>query len=131
MLILIELVVISVLSFLIIRDLVIRLRIGRRRGEFVCLRCGKCCTLKVEPTSEEIRKMEERGFRREEFMEGRFIKRVNGACIFLKKENGFYKCGIYDFRPEVCRAWPFSAFMGGRFVMARMFSCPGLARIEK
>ncbi len=80
---------------------------GSRRdwtaGRFECLMCGKCCTLKIEPSKEDIKRIEGLGYRKNEFMDGKYIRQKNNACIFLKKEGNHYKCSIYDYRPMVCR----------------------------
>ena len=59
------------------------------------------------------------------------LKRVNKACVFIEKRNGLYYCKIHKFKPAVCRKWPFSGFFKKRFIYAKIFNCPGLARINK
>ena len=34
-------------------------------------------------------------------------KRPNGWCVFLSKEQGIYKCEVYENRPKICRKYPF------------------------
>jgi len=39
--------------------------------------------------------------------EKRFMKfNEIGDCVFLKKLNGRYACGVYEARPSICRAYP-------------------------
>lgn len=40
---------------------------------------------------------------------GRLRNREDGSCIFLKfcVEEDRYECSIYDFRPALCRLYPF------------------------
>ena len=83
----------------------------KRKSKFNCIKCGLCCALKVEPPEKEIRKIEKSlGESRALFMEGKYLKRVNGYCIFLKKEGEDKICSIYKFRPTICKAWPFRSF---------------------
>ena len=36
-----------------------------------------------------------------------FLKfRENGYCFFLNENNGKYSCGVYEYRPEICRSFP-------------------------
>jgi len=28
-----------------------------------------------------------------------------GGCVFLRREGNWYRCGVYESRPEVCRTW--------------------------
>ena len=102
--------------------------LSKRRHEFRCLKCGKCCILKVEPTAGDIKRIESAGRRRRDFMEGRFLKRVKGRCIFLKRQGRHYICSIHEHKPAVCRAWPFTGVFRSRFLFRRTFSCPAMER---
>ncbi len=118
--------------FIILLGKLKQLYLGRRKSGFSCLRCGKCCTLRVKPGKEDIESIVRAGYRKEDFLVKGWIKMVNGACCFLRKRNGFAECAIYEHRPRVCRNWPFSAFFRGKFIYARLFNCPGLSgRCEK
>jgi len=92
---------------------------------FQCLQCGKCCTLTVEPTEQDIDKIERMGYKRDRFLKDGKLRKLNGACCFLKREGSKYFCSIHEIKPRVCRKYPFT-------VMSRdkLFSCPGL-RVEK
>lgn len=102
--------------------------LSRRKHEFECFRCGKCCTLKVEPTRGDVKRIESAGHSRKDFMDGRFLKRVKGKCFFLERQGKHYACSLYQHRPDVCRAWPFTGVFRGRFLFSRTFSCPGIAK---
>ena len=91
----VEIFVIGGLFFLIVYGKVKRIILGRKKGGFSCLKCGKCCTLKVEPPEEDIKRIESLGLSRRDFMDGKEIKRVNGACIFLKKGKDGFTCVRY------------------------------------
>ena len=80
----------------------------KKKNQFNCIKCGLCCALMVEPDEKEIKKIERNiGQGRDSFMEGRYLKRVNGYCTFLKNKNSENICSIYKFRPKICRGWPF------------------------
>ena len=82
----------------------------KKKDQFDCIKCGLCCALRVEPEEKEIKKIERNtGQGRDSFMEGRYLKRVNGYCTFLKNKNGENICSIYKFRPKICSRWPFKA----------------------
>ncbi len=123
--------VIVVFFYLLLFGKLKQLYLGRKRGEFSCQRCGKCCTLRVKPKKEDVERIVKAGYRKEDFLVRGWMKRVNGACCFLEKKDGFARCSIYEHRPGVCRNWPFSAFFRGKFIYARVFRCPGLDKIKR
>ena len=119
------------LLYILVFSRVRQIYLGRKKKDFECMRCGKCCTLRVKPSKKDLERILKAGYKKEDFLDRGWIKRVNKACYFLKKNrNGTY-CSIYNHRPDTCRGWPFSAFFRGRFIYARLYSCPGLARINK
>ena len=83
-----------------------------------CRRCGVCCTRHqayVRP--EDIRRITafcaitETDWQRLyddprwEFNDYRLIRHVNGACAFLKYEEGLACCSIHPVRPACCAEW--------------------------
>ncbi len=106
--------------------------LSKRKHEFGCFKCGKCCTLEVEPTEEDIKRVESLGHKRTNFMDGKCLKRVKGKCVFLKRQGKYYICSVHEHKPRVCREWPFIGVFRGRFLFSKTFSCPGIARfLEK
>ncbi len=86
---------------------------------FKCIRCGKCCRLRVKPNEEDIKRIKKAG--KKNFMNEKFIKRVNEnrQCKFLKSKKGIARCSIYKNRPEICRKWPNSQGIFGKQVDPR------------
>ncbi|MFH1276646.1 MAG: YkgJ family cysteine cluster protein [Candidatus Woesearchaeota archaeon] len=100
---------------------------------FKCTSCGQCCRPIVLITEEEIKTIESIGMKRKSFIDidplnesGTInaLKQVNGVCMFLKKDNTNYDdnqnnqnnktkennkfiCSIYNYRPSICRKYPF------------------------
>jgi Fe-S-cluster containining protein len=106
--------------------------LSRRKHEFGCFKCGKCCTLRVEPTEEDTKRMESLGYKRIDFMDGKCLKKVKGKCTFLKRQGKYYVCSVHEHKPRVCREWPFTGIFRGRFVYSKTFSCPAIAKfLEK
>jgi len=83
-----------------------------------CRRCGVCCTTHqafVTPADID-RIIDYLGITLEEwdelyddprwkYSEWRLIRQVNGACAFLKYENGLAACAIHAVKPECCAKW--------------------------
>ena len=83
----------------------------------ICKGCGECCKQSpfIELSKHEINSLERlTGLAPELFtnpkgsgVEEYFLQlNKDGACIFLNEENGGYSCGVYDARPEICKAFP-------------------------
>jgi len=76
-----------------------------RRRKFKCLRCGRCCRLRVRLSKEDIKRLMKAG--KKDFIEDkRWLKRINGYCMFLEIKKGKSKCTVYNHRPDICRWWP-------------------------
>lgn len=77
-------------------------------NEFTCVRCGKCCH-DVPLSPPELAMFTYILKTQGKWDESRIIKTKNsmviysGTCPFLKSDS---LCGIYDFRPTVCKLYP-------------------------
>ncbi len=59
-------------------------------------------------------------------MEGGLKSKEDGSCIFLKfdEEENRYECSIYDFRPVLCRLYPFDFDrVDSNIVMLKFIPC--------
>ena len=123
---LIALSIASVIGYSYIRSV----HIARNFSRFRCYKCGKCCSdYRIGIKEKDIARIEEHGFSRKDFMSGRHIRKIDGRCFFLKKKGDDYICSIHGFKPDVCRKWPLVRV--GPFRIVRVFSCPGMARINR
>jgi hypothetical protein len=116
-------------AYLYIFSFIKSVYLGRKRDEFRCLRCGKCCKLNTKVSESDAKRIGKLGYKN--FLNGSSLKRRGGNCMFLEEKNGFYTCRIYRSRPDVCRNWPFYKTFFGKLTLAKTFSCPGLARISR
>jgi Fe-S-cluster containining protein len=83
-----------------------------------CRRCGVCCTrhqayvrpeeierivafLRISPDVWDNLYDDSRWA----YHDYRLIRHVNGACAFLKYDNGLATCAIYAVRPDCCADW--------------------------
>jgi Fe-S-cluster containining protein len=74
-----------------------------------CTNCGICCEeTMMELSSEDIERLEERGYRLEEFavtVDGiTRLRNVDGYCVFYNRTDK--KCKIYEKRPIGCYLYP-------------------------
>ena len=85
-------------------------------SDFKCTKCGECCRPIVKVSENAIKRIEESGWKREDFLdvdpisenyEKNTLKQVNRACMFLKREGKEFVCSIYEHRPDTCRKYPF------------------------
>lgn len=78
--------------------------LGKRK--FKCLRCGKCCSLRINLPKEDIIKIKKAGYNN--FIEGKNkLKKVNGYCIFMNLENGITSCKLENSaKPQICVNFP-------------------------
>ena len=102
----------------------------------ICLECKGCCKFfgmasswVPKATSEDIKKIKEKGVPLADFLDGKTLKPsyVREAEIFICKFLNFTssKCTIYDIRPFMCRLYPFILNHKGKkvFLAADPF-CP-------
>ncbi len=83
-----------------------------------CRNCGICCQNFpfVEVNDAEMTVLEKfTQMDRKEFTDpigsnydaGHFLKfKENGDCMFLKADNGFFSCTVYEARAGICRNYP-------------------------
>lgn len=88
------------------------------RKTFKCTKCGECCKPITKVSEEDIKRIEQLGHRREDFLDidpfrresevKDVLKRKNGYCTFLRdNKDKTFDCTIYENRPQVCRDYPF------------------------
>jgi len=104
---------------------VVDLSLEQKRFRFKCKRCAALCCKLGGPllTREDVERIEDEGYPVKDFLEpisrdiqslallyGNMKSREDGSCIFLEFDVKLncYLCSIYDFRPLLCRLYPFS-----------------------
>jgi len=120
-----------------IRDL----SLFQKHFRFKCGRCATfCCRLGGPKLSrKDIERIEKTDYSAKDFLEptnsefkglsvmhGSLRNRKDGSCIFLKfdaKQNR-YECSIYDFRPILCRLYPFDFDrVGSNIIVLKFIPC--------
>ena len=111
-----------------------------------CQRCAVFCYRLDGPwlTGKDVERIKQAGYDAKDFLEpalkskfkGLFImqgsmkNREDGSCVFLKfeTEKNRYECLIYDFRPALCRLYPFDfeRINHGSVVLKFIPCCRGL-----
>lgn len=79
------------------------------RKEFKCLRCGQCCRLKLRLYPDDINKIRRAGHK--DFLDGKYMKQINGYCKFLKIDAGLAQCKLQKIKPVICREFPRKSFL--------------------
>ncbi|MBS7250480.1 MAG: YkgJ family cysteine cluster protein [Candidatus Freyarchaeota archaeon] len=108
---------------------------------FQCQKCSRCCRhtekapRRILLSVLDLLRIEKNlGLNRENFAENIqgphpftfLMKMVNGKCIFLDENN---TCKIYEFRPLICRCYPFwIEKQGNKFEFKASSDCPGIGR---
>jgi Fe-S-cluster containining protein len=102
---------------------IIDLKLAQKQFRFKCKQCATLCCKLGGPvlTRKDTELIEAAGHPIIDFLEptksegasamyGSLKSREDGSCIFLQQdtERDGFKCGIYDFRPTLCRLYPFS-----------------------
>jgi len=112
---------------------IMNLTLHEKRLRFKCQQCAVfCCKLGGPRLSEkDVERIRQVGHRVEEFVDGNRLKnKEDGSCIFLNfnQQKEVYECAIYDFRPALCRLYPFSLEKRGSnsFVLKLIPCCNGL-----
>lgn len=104
---------------------IIDLSLHQKHLRFKCGRCATFCCKLGGPklTRKDIERIKQAGYDMKDFFEpvlnnefkglpimrGSLKNKEDGSCIFLKfdVEENRYECSIYDFRPALCRLYPF------------------------
>jgi len=84
----------------------------QKKDKFRCRNCGYCCTLIVELSKGDIKRISDMGYDEKDFVEtgpsrNKRIKLNNYYCYFLGLLKGETFCKIYKGRPKVCQDYPF------------------------
>ena len=87
------------------------------KKEFKCIRCGRCCRLKLKLYPADIKKIKRAGHKN--FLDGKYVKRINGYCKFLKIDAGLAKCKLQKIKPIICQEFPRKSFFRIPFVDPR------------
>jgi len=109
---------------------------------FKCRRCATLCCKLGGPklTRKDIEQIKQAGYHVKDFLEpilnsefkgipimcGSLKSKKDGSCIFLKfdAEENRYECSIYDFRPALCRLYPFDFDrVGSNIVILKLIPC--------
>lgn len=77
---------------------------------FKCKRCGACCRISPFLTENDIQRIKRLGFKEDYFVEElrgkKFMKLVDGKCVFLDDSKKLTFCKIHESRPKTCREYP-------------------------
>lgn len=76
------------------------------RHAFKCKRCGRCCRLKLRLYPEDVKQLAKGGYRKKYFLAGKYMRRINGYCVFLTLDEGVASCKINCLKPRICRIYP-------------------------
>ena len=112
---------------------------------FECLQCGNCCSGPGEGyiwiCKKEIEILSDNLKLTPEKLHKKYLKRFGTRtsikeeartkdCLFLCKSKGSKSCGIYHYRPNQCRTWPFwtSNLTSPYDWNAAAVKCPGINR---
>jgi Fe-S-cluster containining protein len=81
---------------------------------FQCKRCATFCCKLGGPTlsASDVERLTKAGYCQTEFLEANhngLKSAADGSCIYLKfdAEKQVYRCAVYDYRPALCRLYPF------------------------
>lgn len=84
--------------------------LGVNKKSFVCRRCGSCCKPLVIVTKVDIARLKKTGRKEADFVMSDGRKKVlknTGRCIFLSFSGRKAFCKVYEYRPKICRTYPF------------------------
>lgn len=125
------------------------LSLKQKHFRFKCKRCAALCCKLGGPvlTRKDVERIEDAGYPVKDFLEpvsrgiqglsflyGIMKNREDGSCTFLKfdAEQNCHTCSIYDFRPVLCRLYPFRFEIVDSSGIALKFipCCRGLNNLE-
>jgi len=114
----------------------------RQKLRFKCRRCAIFCCRLGGPwlTEKDIERIKEAGYDVKDFLEpalnnkfkslpitrGILKNKEDGSCVFLKfdAKKNHYECLIYDFRPVLCRLYPFDfEKIGPNSIVLKLIPC--------
>lgn len=113
----------------------------QRHIRFRCRRCASLCCKLGGPklTRQDAERIRKAGYDAIDFLEplnnksqgvalicGRLKSRKDGSCIFLRfrPDQNRYECSIYDFRPVLCRLYPFDfERKGPNAILLKLIPC--------
>lgn len=118
------------------------LSVHQKHLRFECIRCSTLCCKLGGPklTGKDIERIKLAGYPLKDFldpmsnsefkdlpiMRGDLKNMEDGSCIFLRlnmKENR-YICSIHDFRPALCRLYPFDFdWVGPNIILLKFIPC--------
>ena len=108
---------------------------------FECRRCATFCCKLGGPnlTRKDIKRITQGGYKAREFVVpfksesegwptflGSLKGKEDGSCIFLESglEEGIYECSIYDFRPALCKLYPFDFYkINSQSIVLKLIPC--------
>lgn len=103
-------------------------------NDFFCNSCASCChTFKVEVTPSDVQRIldNRKDLKIEDFLkytDKRIISNQNISLVLKEKENSSAciflennKCSIHEFKPKVCRVWPFGLKKSGTIDWANQY----------
>ena len=109
---------------------------------FKCKRCATFCCKLGGPklTVKDVERVKQAGYNVKDFLEpvlnrefcgssvmlGTLKNKEDGSCIFLKfkADEDSYECSIYDFRPVLCRLYPFDFDrVGSNIIVLKFIPC--------
>ena len=117
----------------------------RKDFRFKCQRCAVfCCSLGGPKLNvKDLQRLEKTGYKSEIYVDNTekksdnqlFLKeKEDSSCVFLKHDIGSknYECAIYEFRPLVCRLYPFEFLSTGNNtgVLRIIPCCNGLNALD-
>ena len=111
-----------------------KLKLYQSNIRFKCQRCATfCCKLGGPKLSEkDAQGLKQTRSNPIEFLDihGCLRNKEDGSCIFLKfdAENKVHECSVYDFRPTLCRLYPFHVERSGpnTYTLSLNPCCSGL-----
>jgi len=129
---------------------ILRMTFHQKHLRFACQRCVIFCCKLGGPklTQRDIKRIRQAGYHAEDFVEplpnkrfkglpvmrDNLRNREDGSCVFLKfdEERNVHECSIYDFRPALCRLYPFDFEKAGpqSFLLKLIPCCKGLTALR-